>query len=185
MVAIGDILGATDGTVRHHLKMAGLYKKTKKSYDWTDIQRVYDDGMKPADIRRTMGVSKSAWFDAKKSGRIKSSSPRTNFAKSLELYALENMGVATRGVRFKLKERMLKAGTPYECALCGINSWRGQKLDLRLDHIDGDSGNHHPSNLRLICHNCDSQLPTFSHRNVGRKSSVTVRDDGRLWTKRQ
>lgn len=36
-----------------------------------------------------------------------------------------------------------------------------------LDHIDGDATNNHRDNLRMVCSNCDSQLPTFKSRNRG------------------
>lgn len=52
------------------------------------------------------------------------------------------------------------------CAICGIeNSWQGQELKFVLDHIDGDASNNWESNLRLVCPNCDSQLPTFKSKN--------------------
>lgn len=37
-----------------------------------------------------------------------------------------------------------------------------------LDHIDGDSTNNRRDNLRLVCPNCDSQLPTYKNRNHGK-----------------
>jgi len=43
----------------------------------------------------------------------------------------------------------------------------GRPLVLVLDHIDGDSTNNRRENLRLICPNCDSQLPTYKNRNKG------------------
>jgi hypothetical protein len=48
----------------------------------------------------------------------------------------------------------------------------GQELVLIVDHIDGDSTNNQRDNLRLLCPNCDSQLPTFKARNRGQ---------GRAW----
>ena len=55
------------------------------------------------------------------------------------------------------------------CAICGHEPcWNGATLVFVLDHIDGDGGNHDRSNVRLICPNCDSQLPTFKARNRGR-----------------
>jgi 5-methylcytosine-specific restriction endonuclease McrA len=54
------------------------------------------------------------------------------------------------------------------CAICGIeDKWNGVTLALIVDHINGDASNNHRDNLRLICPNCDSQLPTYKARNRG------------------
>lgn len=63
------------------------------------------------------------------------------------------------------------------CALCGCSTtWQGRELRLVLDHVDGDSSNNRRENLRLVCPNCDSQLPTFKARNRGR---------GRAWRRQR
>ena len=55
------------------------------------------------------------------------------------------------------------------CAICGIDDmWNGVTLALIVDHVNGDATNDRRENLRLICPNCDSQLPTFKARNRGR-----------------
>jgi 5-methylcytosine-specific restriction endonuclease McrA len=54
------------------------------------------------------------------------------------------------------------------CAICGIEgTWNGVTLALIVDHIDGDARDSRRENLRLICPNCDSQLPTYKARNRG------------------
>lgn len=54
------------------------------------------------------------------------------------------------------------------CSICKRHpEWNGSILNLILDHIDGDPYNNNLSNLRLVCPNCDSQLPTFKSRNRG------------------
>jgi hypothetical protein len=53
------------------------------------------------------------------------------------------------------------------CFECGISEWRGAKLSLELDHIDGNAGNNEFANLRLVCPNCHSITPTWKGRNKG------------------
>jgi len=53
------------------------------------------------------------------------------------------------------------------CKICGLKDWNDKDLVLILDHIDGNSENNNLDNLRLVCPNCDSQLPTFKNRNKG------------------
>ena len=54
-----------------------------------------------------------------------------------------------------------------KCEICGLKEWQEKPITLTMDHIDGNSSNNVIPNLRLICPNCDSQLPTFKGRNKG------------------
>lgn len=69
--------------------------------------------------------------------------------------------------RSSLKKRLLKVGLlKNECALCGQGpTWKGNPLSLRLDHKNGIFDDSRLGNLRMVCPNCDSQLPTFCARN--------------------
>ena len=63
------------------------------------------------------------------------------------------------------------------CALCSCESrWNDAPLTFVLDHVDGDASNNARDNLRLVCPNCDSQLPTFKARNRG---------NGRAWRRQR
>ena len=69
--------------------------------------------------------------------------------------------------RGTLKKRLLKLGLlKNECYLCGQQpEWKGSKLVMVLDHINGVNDDHRKENLRLLCPNCNSQQKTFAGRN--------------------
>jgi hypothetical protein len=52
-----------------------------------------------------------------------------------------------------------------KCEICGVVDWNNKSLSLHVDHIDGNSDNNLPINLRLLCPNCHSQTETFCGRN--------------------
>ncbi len=54
-----------------------------------------------------------------------------------------------------------------KCSVCKRKKWNKKPITLWLDHKDGNAGNTKPSNVRLICPNCDSQQPTFGAKNMG------------------
>lgn len=55
------------------------------------------------------------------------------------------------------------------CSMCPVGiTWEGKPLVLVLDHINGNSSDNSVENLRFVCPNCDSQLPTYKARNRGK-----------------
>ncbi len=60
----------------------------------------------------------------------------------------------------------LKEVKGYTCVECGIGEMYNSKpITLQVDHIDGNSDNNFPENLRLLCPNCHSQTDTWVTRN--------------------
>ena len=61
---------------------------------------------------------------------------------------------------------------PYYCSVCKIEPmWQSKSLTLVLDHINGSNNDNRLENLRFVCPNCDSQLPTFKSKNIVHKRS--------------
>lgn len=87
-------------------------------------------------------------------------------------YTLESIRDAINGGLIKDNSTVRRAVQkwkliPFEvCAICKMKpSWNGMPLTLVMDHINGKHSDHHLTNLRFICPNCNSQTPTFSDRN--------------------
>jgi len=68
--------------------------------------------------------------------------------------------------RCHLKKRLLRNGMlENKCSICGqLPEWKGLNLVMVLDHINGIRDDNRKENLRLVCPNCNSQLPTFTGR---------------------
>lgn len=65
-----------------------------------------------------------------------------------------------------VRQRIVKDNLlEYQCSICGIDSWQGEKLVLDLDHINGNNTDNRISNLRFLCPNCHSQTDTYKGKN--------------------
>ena len=71
---------------------------------------------------------------------------------------------------FGLKRKRVLHEQDSCCLHCGLNEWRGQRLVIEIDHVDGDHDNDARENLRGLCPNCHSQTPTWKGRNKDRVS---------------
>lgn len=68
--------------------------------------------------------------------------------------------------RGHLKDRLLATGLKRpECELCGQGEmWRGLRMALILDHINGVPTDQRLENLRIVCPNCAATLDTHCGR---------------------
>jgi len=75
--------------------------------------------------------------------------------------------------RGTLKERLFATGLKdRRCEICGQSElWRGRRMSLVLDHINGVSNDHRLENLRIVCPNCAATLDTHCGRNLPRERS--------------
>ena len=83
-------------------------------------------------------------------------------------YPFENIFIENSTYsRHCLKRRILeKELIDYVCDICKIGPiWNEQRMPLLLDHINGINNDNRLNNLRFICSNCDTQLPTYKSRN--------------------
>lgn len=67
-----------------------------------------------------------------------------------------------------LKRRLYREGLKSpQCELCGQGEiWRGRRLSLILDHVNGVRDDNRLENLRIVCPNCNATLDTHCGRNA-------------------
>jgi hypothetical protein len=80
-------------------------------------------------------------------------------ARPLEEILVEHSTYTNRG---HLKRRLYEEGLRQPiCELCGQGEiWRGRRMSLILDHINGVADDHRLENLQIVCANCAATLDT-------------------------
>ncbi len=65
----------------------------------------------------------------------------------------------------KHMKRFLINKNGHKCEICGLTNWNGKPIPLVCDHINGDTTDSRIENFRVVCCNCDAQLPTYKSKN--------------------
>jgi HNH endonuclease len=73
--------------------------------------------------------------------------------------------------RKRLKRRLVEEGLKeLRCEMCGQDEmWRGLRMGLILDHVNGVWNDNRLENLRFLCPNCNATLDTHCGRKNRRK----------------
>lgn len=151
----------------------------RPSYDWGKISAFYSSGHTYGECRTEFGFTAGAWDAAVKRGDIKVRPRRTLTLRVL----IERGGGANTGV---LKKLLLSDGIlKPRCYVCGIRDWQEKPLGFILDHIDGINDHNEPSNLRILCPNCDSQSETYCGRNATLRKKLGVFGTGKRYELRK
>lgn len=63
------------------------------------------------------------------------------------------------------------------CGECGLSgNWNDKKLELHLDHINGNNTDFRKENLRFLCPNCHSQTDTYCGKSMN-NGKIKVSDE--------
>lgn len=103
-------------------------RRGNPKYDWAAIQRYFEDGHTYKEFREKFGFSAAAWTNAVRRGALVAR------ARALPVATM----VAARMSRRSIKRRLLELGTlVHRCSICGLTEWRGKRLTIQIDHING------------------------------------------------
>lgn len=175
---IAKILNMKKGAVSYYRKKLRLPVQEQQKGLW-EIERLAETvqsdislGLTYDEITYKHNISKSAIFLGISRGCLSPKKTMSDLSTS-ELCDLYKNKRATSGFRRLIRKSMLaQPGRFQGCEMCKNEVWLGRRINLEVDHIDGNSSNNDAANLRLLCLNCHSQTPTWRGRNTKKAKLV-------------
>jgi hypothetical protein len=133
-------------------------------------------GAKPLKKRAALWGISTAHFDPYAASREALQREATPLAEVL----VEHSTYSRSSLKRRLFESCLKER---RCELCGQGEiWRGERMGLILDHINGKRDDNRLKNLRIVCPNCAATLDTHCGRK-GSSKALNEQDCARCGSK--
>lgn len=158
---LGRIYGVSDTYIKKVALKLGI--TIRKRANFPKEFTPFNKGIRK--IYHCLNCEKQCKFSSKKfcsikcQGELKSKNIYQDFLNKHEKFKSSKVNLKS------IKPHILKEQNN-KCSICSLpNIWNNLPLVFVLDHIDGNAANNIRENLRCVCPNCDSQLPTFKSKN--------------------
>lgn len=171
-------LNRTGGSVRRRVMRLGLkFRETPFKYTLEEFGPIVKASRSYSDVARRMGLS-TGHGNRKTMIRYitKYNLDTSHFDSGYELERRENLSkIGLEQILVKdsaytnmqqLKKKLFKFGLKENiCEECGQNEeWRGKRISLHLDHVNGDNKDNRLNNLRILCPNCHAATGTYGNK---------------------
>jgi len=178
---LSEELNRTPRSIGNKAKKLGLKFNSSSFYESEEFDKVVLESKNLVDICRNLKLKTTGgnrntikkWIKIKKLDtshfyieRKKNSNTKLN-----DIF-VENSITDRRKIKLVLFRNEIKKK---ECELCGQDeNWRGKKMSLILDHINGVNDDNRLENLRIVCPNCNATLETNGGKNIKNKMKQII-----------
>lgn len=170
-----ELLNRPLNSVKQKINRLGLKINENKRYIKDTFTEVVKESINYVDVCRnlnlnpTMGnrqtIKKYIKLYNLDISHFRNGKPKPSNKKKLDEILVENSTyLHTSNLRDRLYKDNLKNR---ECEMCGQSEeWKGEKMSLILDHINGVHDDNRLENLRIVCPNCNATLSTHGGKNI-------------------
>jgi len=152
-------LGLKVNKSNYYYNIEDIKNAVKKSYSFADVFRILNKSKSGDSYKVLKNIIR------KNNLNISHFEPyrnNINYLKSrikpISFWLKENTNIHSSNLKNKLYKEGLKERI---CELCGQDeNWKGNKISLILDHINGINNDNRIENLRIVCPNCNAGLKT-------------------------
>lgn len=135
-----------------------IKEAVKDSYSFADVFRKLNKSKSGDSYKIIKRIIEENEIDISHFNPYKNNKNLVNKEIPIEEYLIFGSKISSNELKKKLYKYAIKKRI---CDECGQNEeWRGKKISLILDHINGISNDNRLVNLRILCPNCNATLET-------------------------